>query len=104
MDEDDELDEDTKKALLDARALKALTESRGWAIVKGILANQIEAIKNQIVFSPRSSQRTEYEYEFLKGQAAGLQIAINLAESQYESEHAVAEALHARRFDPTDDE
>jgi hypothetical protein len=103
MDEETELDPEEQKALLDARALKALTESPGWAIVRRVLQGQIEAIKNQIVFTPRGSQRTEFEYEFLKGQAAGLQIAINLAEQQYETERDITEALHGRA-NTSDDE
>jgi Tfp pilus assembly PilM family ATPase len=104
MNEETELSLAEQKALLDIRALKALTESPGWAIVRRVLQGQIEAIKNQIVFSPRGSQRTEFEYEFLKGQAAGLQIAINLAEQQYETERDVAEALNGRRANTSDDD
>lgn len=102
----EEDDPEIQKARKQAAALKALTQTEGWNILKAMLEGQIRAITDQIMLAPRGSQQQEYKYEFDKGQAAGLRIAIQLPYQEYDLQHAVAGALekHGKRADPSDDE
>jgi hypothetical protein len=97
-------DPEVQKARKQAAALKALTQSEGWSILKTILEGQVRAITDKIMLAPRGSQRDEYVYEFDKGQAAGMRIAIQLPYQEYDMNKAVARSLEqdGRRADSDD--
>jgi hypothetical protein len=93
MNPEDEVEPEVERARNAAKALKELTTSKGWAILKTIIEKQIQARTDKIIFEPRSSNKmTEFEYEFMKGEAAGMRTILHLAESEYETEAAVAGA------------
>ena len=86
-------DPELEKARRDTKALKELTEHPGWAILETIVKKQIDQRTNQVMLTPRGSQRTEYEHEFLKGEAAGMRIVLALAHAEVETNSAVIGAL-----------
>jgi hypothetical protein len=61
MNPEDEVDPEVERARNAAKALKELTTSKGWAILKTIIEKQIQARTDKIIFEPRSSNKmTEF--------------------------------------------
>lgn len=76
--------DDTLNAQEQARALKALLDSKGWAIVKGILDQQVAARLHDLVVVPLASLDGALAQEFAKGEIAGIKSILTTLEALYE--------------------
>lgn len=87
-----------------ARALKALLDSKGWAIVKGILDQQVSARLHDLVVVPLASLDGALAQEFAKGEIAGIKSIVTTLEALYEDvSQLAADQLEKEAQDDNED-
>lgn len=70
--------EETELANKKKRALKALTESEGWAILCEMVCKQRKMRENQIILTPINKDHTVLKQEYIKGECAAFRLVEEL--------------------------
>lgn len=94
--------EQREEALSQQAAMKALTASSGWAILVGIMDEQIQARLDNIVLKPLTDTASQFNQEFAKGEVAMIKTLKEIVRTLSDTADAVVDSLTHESEEPTD--